>query len=285
MLEGLPGFKLFRIPPRMFLIAALPISLLAGTTTDALFASEPGMRLGTRCRRVAAVVVGILLLSLGAQALLLRTVQRIAGLPALLGGSADPGARRPVAARAGGGPADEGLARRLDWGLASRPVGPGAGPWSRCGRRRKSTPRRAPVQFLADHAEHGRVLDRDAPARLDRPALADALKGNTPLGYAQPFLREIEAVRGLNPIDVYRYKQYLQFISDRRRAATSERRCRKLRHQEPCPPRPPGDAVPASAESPEAGGGSVARDRGGPPARGLRQRRGRDAGASLLHAL
>ena len=35
-----------------------------------------------------------------------------------------------------------------------------------------------------------------------------------PLGFAQPLLRHIEAVRGLNPLEIYRYNKYVQFISD-----------------------------------------------------------------------
>src|SRR5262249_53184932 len=73
----------------------------------------------------------------------------------------------------------------------------------------------ASVRYLADHAGRGRVLDRDAPADPANPKLTYSVMGNTPLGFAQPLLRHIEAVRGLNPIDVRRYTTYLQFIADR----------------------------------------------------------------------
>jgi hypothetical protein len=70
------------------------------------------------------------------------------------------------------------------------------------------------VRYLAEHAGRGRALDRDAPARPESPTLTYSVLGNTPLGFAQPLLRHIEAVRGLNPIDVRRYTKYLQFIAD-----------------------------------------------------------------------
>src|SRR5262249_26476334 len=73
-LEGLPVFKLFRVPPRMFLIAALPISLLAGTTTHALCSAPLAPAVAARCGRIALVVIGALLLGVGAQALLFIAV-------------------------------------------------------------------------------------------------------------------------------------------------------------------------------------------------------------------
>src|SRR5262249_20177137 len=67
------------------------------------------------------------------------------------------------------------------------------------------------VRYLVEHnrdagKEHGRVLDRDAAGPL---ALA-------PLGAGAPLalLFGLEPVRGYNPLDVLRFKEYLQFVGD-----------------------------------------------------------------------
>jgi hypothetical protein len=208
MLEGLPGFRLFRIPPRMLLFAALPISLLAGSTTDGLFAAPPD---AARCRRVALVVSALLFLGVGVHAFALHLrgdsltfrpywVALAVVVPAALflpGRLATPGPWRVAWV----------LALLLDlWALALPLVAV-----------RPESEIYAPttsVRYLAEHSGRGRALDRDAPARPGSPVLTYSVLGNTPLGFAQPLLRHIEAVRGLNPIDVRRYTKYLQFIAD-----------------------------------------------------------------------
>jgi len=209
LLEELPVFRLFRIPPRMFLIAALPISLLAGTTTHALCSARPAPAVLARCRRVALGVMGALLLAAGVLALLLRArgqtlhfhpywAALLILLPAALW---LPGKLSASAAWR----AAWIIVLLIDlWALALPLVAvrPKAEVY---------VPTRS-VRYLAGReAGHGRVLDRDVPGQI----------GNTPLGFAQPFLRHIEAVRGLNPIDVYRFKEYVQFISDRDQPPTA----------------------------------------------------------------
>src|SRR5262249_53873227 len=54
LVQGLPGFRLFRQPTRMLLIASLPVALLAGATTQALLRGEID---GSRCLRVCLRVV------------------------------------------------------------------------------------------------------------------------------------------------------------------------------------------------------------------------------------
>jgi hypothetical protein len=202
LLENLPVFRLFRIPPRMFLIAALPISLLAGTATHALCSARPAPAVLTRCRHVAFTVMLALLLAAGALALLLSAngqahhfhpywAALIILVPAALWlpGRLSSSAAWRVAWVA---------VLLFDlWALALPLVAvlPEAEVYA---------PARS-VRYLTEHqAGHGRVLDRDVPGQI----------GNTPLGFAQPLLLHIEAVRGLNPIDVYRFKEYVQFISD-----------------------------------------------------------------------
>jgi hypothetical protein len=218
LLEGLPGLKMFRLPPRMFLIAALPIGLLAGTTTQALFSATPTPATAARCRRVALVVMGLLVVLVGLHAIALQLIGRSlvfrpywAALVLVL----------PAALWLPGRLATSALWRAawlfvllLDlWALALPlvEVRPEAGVYAPT----------ATVRYLAENAGQGRVLDRDAPAHPDRPSLTDFHEGDTPLGYAQPLLCRIEAVRGLNPIDVYRYKKYLQFIADRDEALSA----------------------------------------------------------------
>ena len=50
----------------------------------------------------------------------------------------------------------------------------------------------------------GRILDRN-----------DGARGRSPLGYGSPlaFQLELESLRGYNPLDLLRYKEYLQFIA------------------------------------------------------------------------
>jgi hypothetical protein len=71
------------------------------------------------------------------------------------------------------------------------------------------------VAYLADHnEEHGRVLDRNVINEGDgKKEFTD----DTPLGAGAPqaMLHNLEALRGYNPLDNLRYKEYLQFITDR----------------------------------------------------------------------
>src|SRR5206468_9140445 len=62
------------------------------------------------------------------------------------------------------------------------------------------------VQYVEKNdRDHGRVLDRDVPGDT-----------GTPLGVGAPLamLHQLEALRGYTPLDVLRYKEYLQFIGD-----------------------------------------------------------------------
>jgi hypothetical protein len=62
------------------------------------------------------------------------------------------------------------------------------------------------VRFLAAHREElGRTLDHDVPGRTHV----------SPVGVTLPVVHGIDIVRGYNPIDLFRYKQYLEFLADR----------------------------------------------------------------------
>jgi hypothetical protein len=203
-LEGLPGFRLFRIPTRMFLIAALPIALLAGTTTQALLTAPPGTALRRRCRRLMLGVLGAAGLCVAGQALLagLRGIPLrfhpywpalLLTVPAalwLVGRRTEPPGRWALAWTAV-------LLADL-WALA----------WPLVDVREQADLYRPAdcVAYVAGHAgERRRVLDRDLPAE----------RGSTPLGFALPLVLQIEPVRGYNSLDVRRFKEYAQFINDR----------------------------------------------------------------------
>ena len=62
------------------------------------------------------------------------------------------------------------------------------------------------VRYLEEQREkHGRVLDFN-PEEFSA--------NHTPLWPGLPVVRQVEAVRGFNPIDVRRYKEFLQFVTD-----------------------------------------------------------------------
>jgi hypothetical protein len=202
LLRGLPGFALFRAPVRMFLVAAFPIAFLAATTTQQLLAAPPPLG---RCRRVMLVVLLVAALSVAGQVLALMARGRgpeshlhvywaslLVTVPAafwLPGRLARPG---------GGWGLVWGAVLLIDlWALASPLV-----------HVRPEEELYAPSDCLRPLIEAGpsagRVLDRDVPGR----------PGDTPLGFALPLVLGIESERGYNSFDVYRYKEYVQLISD-----------------------------------------------------------------------
>ena len=74
LLQWLPGFRLFRLPSRMILVAALPIALLAGRTVQALTTSEGlPLALRQRCRTLLVKITVVVLLLAGVFALAIVT--------------------------------------------------------------------------------------------------------------------------------------------------------------------------------------------------------------------
>jgi hypothetical protein len=205
-LQRLPGFRLFILPSRALLLMALPVALLAGVTTQALLAG-PESAPGSRCRRVLLRVLLAALVLVAGQVLFVRLaghplafhgywVSLLLTVPAafwLLGRAGRPGwawAWTAVLL------AD---AWALTWPLVAV-------------RREADVYDPAPcVDYLLEHNTYkvgdcsyrGRVLDLSPPKRPP----------GTPLGSALPLLYEVEPVLGYNTFDVYRYKQYLQFIA------------------------------------------------------------------------
>jgi hypothetical protein len=191
----------------MLLIASLPVSLLAGATTQALLRGEIG---STRCRRAfvrvvaaAAILVGGFAVRQFLQgqtiafhgywvtlAITIPVAYWVLGTPYSV-----PGGRR--------------LLHRLPaflW-IAVLVVDLWAITWPLVAVRPESdiyTPS-ACVEYLASKSERTiRVLDVDSDDEA------------SPLGRGAPLAmrHHLEAVRGYNPLDVRRYKEYLQRIAD-----------------------------------------------------------------------
>jgi hypothetical protein len=203
LVQHLPGFRLFRLPSRMLMLGAFPVSFLAGLSIDALAGTpgpEPALR--QRCRRVLLLVVGAVGIVLGCLVLRIKmdgqALQYHPYWILLL-------ATVPTAFWLVGKPASFwrigpgllcSLLLLLDLWTAVEPlvaVRPEAEIYAPS----------ASIRHLANRpAGQGRLLDRN----LSTP--------NTPLGSGAPLaLRyRIEALRGFNSLDILRYKEYLQFV-------------------------------------------------------------------------
>lgn len=205
LLRALPGLTLFRLPTRMMQLAAIPLALLAGLTVDALLAGPrwmPGLR--RRCliwlAGVGVVGAGLVLLGGSITGEMDRVLPYIASVGLTLGLMA-------CIVVTSNAPASEARASllvvllltdvwMLAWGLVRVRPEEQIYAVSSC------------VRYLDAHKhEHGRVLDRDwTPGRSTSP-----LGTGTPLA----LLLRLEPVRGYEPLDVQRYKEYLQLIENR----------------------------------------------------------------------
>jgi hypothetical protein len=234
LLQALPGFRLFQLHSRMLLLAGLPLGLLAGTTVQALLTGPlPDLPTRLRCRvAVLAVLLGTGLL--GTAAVFVdyivwynETFHPVKPLVPAIGAG-------DLLAWLGG----QALSARVYWPLVlaallglwwllrkpagqvvfTRRIAAGwvvlllADAWLLT--EPAVTVRNAPdvyepsacVTFLKEHGdERGRVLDRGLEAHAD----------TTPLDPALPLLLGIEPLRGYNSVDVLRYKEYLQFLTDK----------------------------------------------------------------------
>jgi hypothetical protein len=205
--QDLPGFNLFRQATRMLVIVGFPVALLAGRTTQALFFAEGAGVWRRRGRWLLLRLTAVLVILAGGFVLRqwLTTsetapfhfywVSLVATVPLLywlLGAS-----ERLVGTKAA---TIWCAVLFLDsWALTrplveARPEQPLYEP-SACVRAIPDTP-----------LGQMRVLDRNGGAS----------GVNAPLGYGSPlaFLRQRESLRGYNPLDLLRYKEYLQFVAD-----------------------------------------------------------------------
>jgi hypothetical protein len=200
LMEHLPVFSLFRLPVRVLFLTALPLSLLTGECTRRLFdPTAVGVR-KTALARPAWCVVILGLFLLGAQFLLLRIgyfqYPSIPGFGYWLALALAVVGFLVLVTRPGGSWIRKVLwvgVLLLDlWGF-SRPLVATRDP-------REVYEPTETVRYLAKQPGFPRVLDRDLPGDLDM------------IGYALPITCGVDAVRGYNPLDVYRYKEYVRFI-------------------------------------------------------------------------
>jgi hypothetical protein len=199
LLQGLPLFRLFRQPARSLVLLALPVALLAGYTTEALFATATGAELRRRGRRLmASLSIGLLILA-GGFALRLRLsgqtvlwhnywLSLVVTVPAAFW------LLRPqtkLSPRVGGLLWSVLLLVDLGVLVAGLPA------------TRPEAEVFEPSPLVRALAPPGRVFDRVGPT------------GNSPLGCGAPLARlySIESVRGFDPLDYLHYKEYLQFIA------------------------------------------------------------------------
>jgi hypothetical protein len=204
-LVRLPGFGLFRYPSRMLMIAAFPVAYLAGVATQTLLTPDPqGERL-RRCRKALLGVASLLVLltALGALTLLFTGARPHWSAYWLFAAAALLAAFWLVGRLGQGSPAFAWL-----WaGLLLVDLFFIAWPAVAVKREEEIFPLSESVRWLAaKEPEHGRVLDRNPADRA----------GETPLGAGAPLALKtgLEPLRGDNPIDVRRYREYLQFVGD-----------------------------------------------------------------------
>jgi hypothetical protein len=206
VVQGLPGFRLFRQPTRMYAVLGFPIAFLAGSATQRwFFADHPSTDSIPRARRIfVRLLCAVAILSGG---FTLR--QYLQGEPirfhiywfSLL--LTVPLAYRTIDQTSPRfrrrGPLIWGLLLLIDlWALTLPHVQTSPEPSlyaaSSC------------VDWLRHHrGEPGRLLDRD-----DHPG-----GSATPLGAGTllAMVDRLETLRGYNSIDNLRYKEYLQFIA------------------------------------------------------------------------
>jgi hypothetical protein len=214
LLQWVPGFHLWRLPSRMLIITPLPLALLAGTTTQALFGTVPAA-LEARDQSKALLLklplfvlipLGLYTFLLYQQGYNLQFAPYWLSLPLTLplawwlvgNASAD---HRPLLV---GGWVAVLLADLWALGFPLVAVHSEADLFAPS----------ACVRYLTEHAgEHGRVLDicRVNPKNLDDHDAGSA----TPLWPNFAMMAGVEQVRGYNPLDYLRYKEYLQLVMKR----------------------------------------------------------------------
>lgn len=199
LIHGLPGFRMFRQPARIFLVASLPVAYLAALATQALL-DRPGPSLETRARarRVARrTAIGLLVWLVIAA--VVSGVARLRFHPywlTLL-------VTLPVVCRLNGsGPGRFG---RIAWvGVLLLDLVAQTWPHLKVRDLDEVLAPSATARYVAEHAGPlDRVLDRSLPDH----------QSSTPLGPAVATRLGLNEIRGYNALDLVRYKEFLSYIS------------------------------------------------------------------------
>jgi len=211
VLQWVPGFHLWRLYSRMLMLLALPVALFAGRSVDALLASGVTAAQRAQCRallvKLACFVLGPLALYAALLAVKGRDTQLALYWPSLL-------LSLPLAWWLLGREARPSAALAAGW-LALLLVDLWALAWPLVQVRDEAAlyAPSASVRYLAERRdERGRILDISHINPADGTDRAPACA--TPLWPNCAMIAGVEPVRGYNPLDVLRTKEYLQFVMD-----------------------------------------------------------------------
>ena len=213
----LPGFATFKIHARLWIVAALPAALLVGVTTDALFAQAAAW---SRRRRTLCIVLFALAMLAGVVGLASETAMGLwedadgrfplyaAVLLVLV-----PAAFLLMFARLRSGAPAAGRLAMLVW-LSVLLLDVGAMSWPLVEVRKEN-------DFYRPSACVSTVIERrNAAPSTDRWRVLDTCvngeAGHSALGEGCPLalVYDLETVGGYSPLDVHRFRDYLQFIAD-----------------------------------------------------------------------
>jgi hypothetical protein len=215
LLQGLPGFRLFVLPQRMLLLAALPAALLVGITVQTLI-DIPGPAPNQRffcCLLLLLLVLSAFLLSASTFGTWWENWRRGESAAVLLYWAILPFTTAAALWLLVRRPSWPPLVRATVWTVVLF-ADLWALTWPLVAVRSESevyTPSGS-VRYLEEHRTY-QINGRTYPGRVlsfgwsEQPAM-------TPLGAALPLRLQIEPVLGYNSFDIYRYKDYLQFIMD-----------------------------------------------------------------------
>jgi hypothetical protein len=200
-IHHLPILILFRCASRMLLLSSLPIALLAGLATDRLPQALSAIRSRNRLLAIMALIALVAVIYIGWRFLRMPAEERhfrwywptlVVSVPALFWAAGAPEGRLGAARVPLWCAALVADLLALSW------------PYVDVSRHEKVFPPSETVEFLTQRrADHGRVLDIYADGYL------------SPLGTGAPVAlnRGLYPVRGYNPLDYFRYKNYLRMVS------------------------------------------------------------------------
>jgi hypothetical protein len=199
LFQGLPGFRMFRQPARIFLVASLPVAYLVALATQALLDRPgPSPEAKARARRVVTLAA-VLMLAWLAIAVVASGPGKFRFHPYWLALIVTlPAVRRLVGA-------DLGRFGRIAWvGVLLLDLVAQTWPHLRVRDLDEVLAPSAAARYVAEHSGPlDRVLDRSLPGH----------QSSTPLGPAVATRLGLQSIRGYNALDLVRYKEFLAVAS------------------------------------------------------------------------